>query len=167
MEKSIIISEIAAVCSNRGIGKDNDLLFKIPEDLKHFKDITKDHAVIMGYNTFLSLGKPLPNRVNIVLSSKRNLEIEGCIIVGSIKDALMEAEKVEKYEIFIIGGANIYQQFIFYADKLYLTLINAEPDADTFFPDYSNFKVIKESKEFSYKNIKYRFAELISSRESK
>src|SRR5665647_361593 len=108
MTNKPIISEIAAVCKNRGIGKNNDLLFKIPEDLKHFKEITKGHAVLMGYNTYLSLGMPLPDRANIVLSPDKDLSIEGCIVVDSIDEALDEAKKTEKNEIFIIGGASIY-----------------------------------------------------------
>lgn len=167
MKKSTIISQIAAISKNRGIGKNNDLLYRIPQDLKYFKEITSGHAVIMGHNTFLSLGKPLPNRVNIVLSRKNNLKIDGCVVVDSIENALIKAYQVEKYEIFIIGGASIYQQFISYADKLYLTLVDDEPDSDTFFPDFSDFKVIKESQKFSFKNLKYRFTELISKKDLK
>lgn len=159
MKNEPIISEIAAVCKNRGIGKDNDLLFKIPEDLEHFKNITKGHAVIMGLNTFHSLGKPLPHRTNIVLSPDKDQKIESCTVVSSIEDALAEAKKVEKDEIFIIGGASIYQQFISRADKLYLTLIDAEPEADTFFPDYSDFSPVAETGEGSYNGTSYKFME--------
>lgn len=155
-----IISEIAAVCKNRGIGKGNDLLFKIPEDLKHFKSVTKGHAVIMGYNTYLSLGSPLPNRANIVLSPDKELKIEGCVMASSIEEALTEARKTEKNEIFIIGGASIYQQFISLADKLYLTLIDAEPEADTFFPDFSEFSPVAETGGGSYNGTSYKFVTL-------
>jgi dihydrofolate reductase len=160
MKNEPIISEIAAVCKNNGIGKDNDLLFKIPDDLKHFKEITDGHAVIMGYNTYLSLGKPLPNRVNIVLSPAQDLKIGGCVVVNSIDNAISEAKKIEANEIFIIGGASIYGQFLPYASKLYLTLIDAEPEADTFFPDYSEFSPVAETGSGSYNGIGYKFVTL-------
>lgn len=162
-----LISLIAAIGKNRELGKDNKLIWHIPEDLKYFHDKTKGHVVIMGRNTFESIGKPLPDRINIVLSRDLDLEICDCIVVDSLKKALEIANEREKEEIFIIGGARVYADSLPLANKLYLTIINKSSDADVYFPDYSNFKITKESEEFSYKNIKYIFTELISREDKK
>lgn len=162
-----LISLIAAIGKNRELGKDNKLIWHIPEDLKYFHDKTNGHVVIMGRNTFESIGKPLPNRINIILSRDLDLEISDCIVADSLKKALEIAHEREKEEIFIIGGAKVYTDSLPFANKLYLTIINSESDADVYFPDYSNFKVMKESEEFSYKNLKYKFTELISKKDKK
>lgn len=138
-----IISAIAR--KDRAIGKNNALLWYIPEDFKHFKDLTSGHAIIMGENTFKSIGRPLPNRTNIILSLTPDFAPEGCVVVTSIEEALVKAKEVEQEEIFIIGGASIYKQFISLADRLYLTLVEGEYVADTFFPEYSEFtRVVSE-----------------------
>lgn len=151
------ISMISAIArKDRAIGFKNALLWHIPEDFKHFKETTMGHAVIMGENTYRSIGRPLPNRTNIVLSLDPNFSPEGCIVVQSIEEALEKAREVERDEIFIIGGASIYRQFLPYADRLYLTLVEGDFEADTFFPDYSEFtKVLSERKE---DNGKYQFS---------
>lgn len=152
------ISLIAAVANDRGIGKNNKLLFDIPEDLKYFQDKTRDHAVIMGYNTYKSIGKALPNRKNIVLS-RQLLKLMDAITVKSIDEALKKVEDEE--EVFIIGGASIYEQFLPLADKLYLTLVDAtDPEADTFFPDYSDFQNFLRTGGGESNGIKYTFCEL-------
>lgn len=141
-----MISAIAR--KDRAIGFKNALLWHIPEDFKHFKETTSGHAVIMGENTYTSIGRPLPNRTNIILSLTPNFSPEGCIVVQSIEEALIKAKEVERDEIFIIGGASIYRQFLPYADRLYLTLVEGDFEADTFFPDYSEFtKVLSEEKQ--------------------
>ena len=119
---------------NREIGADNQLLWHLPKDLKHFKEITSGHPVIMGRKTYESIGKPLPNRTNIVISRKTDWFEEGILIVGSIKEALKFAKKIDE-NIFILGGGNIYQQTIDLADKLEVTVVDAELKADTFFPE--------------------------------
>ena len=119
---------------NREIGADNQLLWHLPKDLKHFKEITSGHPVIMGRKTYESIGKPLPNRTNIVISRKTDWFEEGILIVGSIKEALKFAKKIDE-DIFILGGGNIYQQTIDLADKLEVTVVDAELKADTFFPE--------------------------------
>lgn len=162
--KKPIISLIAAIGKNRELGKDNKLIWHIPRDSKFFHEKTKGHAVIMGRNTFESIGKPLPDRTNIVLSRNLDLEISDCIVVDSLNKALEVAKEREKDEIFIIGGAKVYTESLPLADKLYLTVIDGISDADVYFPDYSNFKIISESEEFSFKNLKYRFTELISTK---
>ncbi len=143
------ISMISAIArKDRAIGFQNALLWHIPEDFKHFKETTSGHAVIMGENTYRSIGRPLPNRTNIILSLTPNFSPEGCIVVQSIEEALIKAKEVERDEIFIIGGASIYRQFLPYADRLYLTLVEGDFEADTFFPDYSEFtKVLSEKKQ--------------------
>src|SRR3989344_4041410 len=142
------LSIIAAIAVNdRAMGKDNCLLWHIPEDMKHFRELTAGHAVIMGENTYYSIGRPLPNRTNIVLSLDRELSIDGCTVVHSINEALAQAKQSEQEEAFIIGGASIYRQFIPFADRLYLTLVVGEYEADTFFPEYGDFtRVVSEEK---------------------
>ncbi len=149
-----IISAIAR--KDRAIGKDNALLWHIPEDMRHFRELTTGHAVVMGENTFRSIGKPLPNRTNIVLSLDTELRLDGCIVAHSVEDALEQARTSESEEIFIIGGASIYRQFIPLADRLYLTLVEGEYEADTFFPEYGEFtKVFGEE---TVDNGTYRFS---------
>jgi dihydrofolate reductase len=120
-------------------------LWHIPEDFKHFKELTSGHAIVMGENTYRSIGRPLPNRTNIVLSQTPDFAPGGIVVVRSIEEAIDRAKEVEQEEIFIIGGASIYRQFIPMADRLYLTLVEGEYDADTFFPEYDEFtKVLSE-----------------------
>ncbi len=183
MSENTKICLIAAVAENRAIGKDNKLLWHIPGDLKRFKEITSGHPVIMGQRTFESLpGGPLPGRLNIVLSPDENLKIEGTTVCHSIDEAIKKAREYEDApalnnlsvgsrpqqrdnvsrarEIFFIGGGMVYAQTIGLADKLYLTVVEGEYEADTFFPDYSDFKkVIFEQKEEA-DGYKYKFLEL-------
>lgn len=142
------LSIISAIARNdRAIGKDNALLWHIPEDFRHFKALTSGHAVVMGENTYHSIGKPLPDRTNIVVSMDKGLVLDGCIVAHSVEEALEKARAVEREEIFIIGGASIYKQFILLADRLYLTLVEGSYEADTYFPEYGEFtKVLSEEK---------------------
>ena len=135
------VSILVAVGQNGEIGKDNQLLWKLSDDLKLFKKRTLGHAIIMGRKTYDSIGKPLPGRVNIVISQNKNLKIEGCTVVHSIEEAIKSAEEqTDKEEIFIIGGQQIFELSAPIATKLYLTEVNAAfPDADTFF-DVNPFK---------------------------
>ena len=129
------ISIIVAVAENWAIGKNNELLFRLPDDLKRFKKITTGHAVIMGKNTFFSLPKrPLPNRRNIVLSDNENDKFEGCEMAYSIQEVIDLCD--DKKENFIIGGGMIYRQFFPLANKLYFTMIHQTiANADTFFTE--------------------------------
>lgn len=154
------ISVIAAVAENRAIGKNNKLLWHISEDLKRFKEITSGHPVIMGQKTFESLGKPLPGRTNIVLTYDKSYQAPGCIVAYSLEEAIKIASKKEKREIFFIGGGQIYAQAIKLADKLYLTLVEGEYDADTFFPGYSEFKKVVFEEKHESDGYKYKFLEL-------
>jgi len=155
------ISIIAAVAEkNRAIGKDNKLLWHIPGDLPRFKKITTGHPVIMGQKTFESLGKPLPNRTNIVLTFDKSFQAPGCIVAYSVDEAIKIASEKDPQEIFFIGGGSVYAQAIKFADKLYLTLVEGEYDADTFFPDYSEFKKVIFEEPHESAGYKYKFLEL-------
>ncbi len=146
---------IAAVARNRAIGFENKLLYWLPNDLKRFKALTTGHTIIMGHNTFRSLPKgALPNRRNVVLSRSVQ-EIPGCEVFPSLEDALASCRPDE--QVYIIGGASVYQQALQRADLLCLTEIDDEPQqADTFFPDYSDWRVVK--KEVHPKDEKHAFA---------
>ncbi len=128
------------------IGFENQLLWHLPKDLKHFKDITSGHPVIMGRKTYESIGKPLPNRTNIVVSRQKDWFEEGILIVGSIKEAVKFAKKIDE-DIFIIGGGNIYEQTMDVVDRLEVTLVKADLQADTFFPkiDEKIWKKVSET----------------------
>lgn len=132
-----MISIIVAIDKNNGIGKNNELLTYIKEDLQYFKKTTNYHIVVMGYNTWLSLPKkPLPGRVNVVLAEK-GTKIDTVIVVNNI-DELLNFISLCDDEVFIIGGASIYKQMIQYADKLYVTHIFENFNADVFFPEIDN-----------------------------
>ncbi|MGE5424994.1 MAG: dihydrofolate reductase [Syntrophothermus sp.] len=132
-----MLSIIVAIAEGNAIGKNNDLLAYIPQDLKRFKQITTGHTIIMGKKTLESLPKhPLPNRRNIVISDDPADQYNGCEMARSIEDAIAKCNPEE--ENFIIGGASVYRQFIPFTDKLYLTLIHKKFDADVFFPEISD-----------------------------
>ena len=150
------ISIIVCVAKDRGIGKDNKLLFDLPEDLKYFHKVTKRHPVIMGYNTYKSIGRPLKERHNIVIS-RDDEKIPGYIVASSLDDAVEKAQKLEQDEIFIIGGAKIYEQAIERADKLYITEVDTKLEADTFFPDYADFTKKSKVGEGRQGDTKYEF----------
>ncbi len=130
-----MISLIAAIGKNYELGKKNALLWNLPLDMKHFQDTTRGHTVIMGQKTYESMGKPLPNRKNIVVTRNKDFKAEGVEISYSLEDTI-ESFKDSPEEIFVIGGGEIYKQTINNADRLYITHVNATfPDADTFFPE--------------------------------
>ena len=126
-----MITIVAAIGRNNALGKDNQLLWRLPKDLRHFKGLTENHPVVMGRKTYESIGKPLPNRTNIVVSRKSGWFEEGILIVSTLKEALKFAKKINE-KIFIIGGGEIYKQTMDQADRLEITLVDANPDADTF-----------------------------------
>lgn len=135
---TITVCAIAAMSQNLAIGKDNKLLWHIPDDFKHFKKVTMGKPVIMGRKTYLSIGKPLPGRTNIVITSKPE-EIEGDIVIASsVEEAITKAKQIATDtnvdEIFIIGGGQIYTAAMPVTDRIYLTVINQNYEGDTFFP---------------------------------
>lgn len=156
------ISIIVAIAQNFAIGKNNDLLFHLPTDLKRFKEITTGKTLIMGRNTLLSLPKwPLPNRRHIVITDRPDEQFEGCEMVFSIDEAI---EKVKnEAEAFIIGGGMVYKQFYPLAGKLYLTVVHQDFEADTFFTeiDYNLWRETyredhyDEKNDFNYSYINY------------
>ena len=126
------IALIVAMAENRVIGCNNQLPWRIPADLRHFRALTMGKPIIMGRKTYESIGRPLPGRDNIVISGDRLYQAKGCQVVNSIDQALAVAGHSE--EAMIIGGANLYRQTLEIADRLYLTLVKAEPEGDTWFP---------------------------------
>jgi dihydrofolate reductase len=155
-----MINMIAAIDEKRGIGKGNKLLWHIPEDMKRFKDLTKNHPIIMGRLTYESIGKPLPHRTNIVVTRDANKRIEGCIVCTSLESAIEKALHIDKKEVFLIGGGNLYKQGIGLSAKLYLTIVRGSYEADTFFPPYEEFTKIIRKEEKSDNNYQYTFLEL-------
>lgn len=133
-----MLSLIAALASNRAIGKDNALLWHLPEDLRHFRETTRGKPVIMGRKTWESLPepfRPLPGRHNIVVSRDPAYQANGATLAGSLADAVRQA--LDADEVFIIGGAQLYREALPLADRLYLTEIAQDFDGDVFFPDFS------------------------------
>lgn len=157
------LSIVAAIGKNREMGKDNKLLWHIPEDLEHFKKITLNHPIIMGRKTYESIGRPLPKRDNIIVTRYSSYVVPGCYIYNSLEKAIEFAKSLNKEEIFIIGGGDIFAQVLSQVDKLYLTIVEKEFDADVFFPEYEKkfTKVVSEQKGKSGEYI-YKFLELES-----
>lgn len=156
-----MISIIVAIGKNNEIGKANALLWNLPADLKHFKEITSGHPVIMGQKTFESIGFPLPNRRNIVLTKDKSLKIEGVEIIYSPEEIFDLFPPESEEEVFIIGGGQIYKIFIEKADKLYITHVDAEfPEADTFFPVINEniWQKISEEKHPADEKNKYPYS---------
>lgn len=154
----VIVAGIGA--RTHAIGKDNKILFHVPEDLKRFKELTLGHPIIMGRKTFESivamLGKPLPDRQNIVVTRDTNYKCEGVLVANTLADALNLAKSLKPKEIHIGGGGEIYKQILPLTDKLFLTLFDDDRAGDSFFPDYEkDFKEVarhgvRESDGFKY-----------------
>lgn len=134
----MIVSIVVAIAENNAIGKNNELLWHLPADLKHFKQVTSGHTIIMGRKTFDSIGKPLPNRRNIVITRTAELEIPGAEVVHTMDQALALCGAEE--EVFIVGGAEIYKLAMDKTDKIYLTRVHAEFEADVYFPEIDTNK---------------------------
>lgn len=148
----MIVTIVVAISQNHVIGKDNKLLWHLPNDLKHFKNITTGHTVIMGRKTYDSVGKPLPKRRNIIVT-RQAITIEGCEVVNAIESAL--ALCVGEDEVFIVGGAEIYKLAMQLTNRIYLTIIHQSFEGDTFFPeiDESEWKpVYREDHQPDEKN---------------
>src|SRR5688500_391266 len=136
----MIISAIAALTKNRVIGKNNDLPWRLPDDMKFFMETTKGHYVVMGRKNYDSLHekyKPLPQRTNIVITRQQNFKAPGCEVMHAVEPALDLARKNGESECFIIGGAEIYQLAMPYTTRLYMTEIDAVIEGDTFFPEFN------------------------------
>jgi dihydrofolate reductase len=142
------ISIIVAIAQNNAIGKDNQLLWHIPADLKRFKKLTTNHTIIMGKRTYYSLPvRPLPNRRSVVITDIAGEEIEGCTMAYSIQDAIDKMDDQE--ENFIIGGGSVYKQFLPLANQLYLTIVKKDFEADTFLHiDLTDWETIEREEHF-------------------
>lgn len=155
------VNIIAAMGRNRELGKGNDLLWRIPDDLKRFKALTNGHPIVMGRKTFESIGQPLPGRTNIVVTRNSDWQHEGVLAFHSLDEALGAARTSPGGdEIFVIGGADIYAQSLPLASKLYLTLIEDTKDADAFFPEHKGqFPNVTFEEIRSYDGLAYRWAD--------
>ncbi len=142
------ISLIAAMAAHRVIGRDNRLPWHLPADLKRFKRLTMGHALIMGRKTFESIGRPLPGRSTIVVTRQAGYAPPGVQIAHSVREALALAALADEDEVFIAGGAEIFQETLPVADRLYLTLIEKELEGDTFFPDFdpSEWRLVEKER---------------------
>lgn len=147
---------IVAVSENHCIGKNNDLPWKLPTDLKHFKAITTDKVVVMGRKCYDSIGRPLPNRTNVVISRDKTLKIPGCVVFDSLKKAL---NAYESKEVFIIGGAEIYKLGAQYAGEFYVTKIMANVDGDVFLDEsiFKDWLMVETEGPFNEDGFDFRF----------
>ena len=155
----MIISMIAAVAANRVIGKDNDLVWRLPDDMKYFMETTKNHFVIMGRKNYESIPhkyRPLPNRVNIIITEQHNYQAADCVITNTIEEALEYAEAQGQHEVFIIGGGQIYSQSLPHAQKLYITEINENFEGDTYFPEFDHSHWDEISRKHHLKDEKHK-----------
>jgi len=140
------ISAIVAMSENHVIGDDNQLPWHLPADLKHFKTITSGHPILMGRKTYESIGRPLPNRTNIIITRNASYEAPGCIVVQSINEAVESAASLGSNEIFIIGGAEVYKQLLPNIERIYLTIVHDVFDGDAFFPEFNANDWIEKEK---------------------
>ncbi len=145
-----IITIIAAIANNNALGKDNDLIWHLPADLKRFKKVTTGHHILMGRNTYESIGKPLPNRTTVIITRNKEYKADGCIVVNSIEKAIEVAKSDE--HIYIIGGAQIYKQAMVtnLVDQLDITQVHESFEADVFFPEI-DLDTWKESAKEGFK----------------
>jgi dihydrofolate reductase len=133
----MIVSILVAMDERRGIGRDNRLPWRLSSDLKRFRELTMGHHIIVGRKTFESIGKPLPGRETIVVTRDTDYRAEGCLVARSLEEAIEMARERGESEVFICGGAAIYRDSLAASDRMYLTLVHAEVNADTFFPEWN------------------------------
>ena len=151
-----MITLIAAVAENYALGKNNELLWHLPDDFKRFKQITTGHHIIMGRKTFESFPKPLPNRTHIIITRQKDYQYEDCVIVDSLQKALAICSN--ETEVFIIGGGEIYKQSLAIVDKLDLTRVHHTFEADTFFPEIDHDKWVLSTSEHHPKDEKHAYS---------
>ncbi len=165
MYKNIRVVTVVAVDSKRGIGKDNKLLFRIKEDFVRMRNLIKNKPLIMGRKTFESMltytdDKLIPGSTNIVVTHEQDYQKEGAVVVHSIDEGLEIAAKENPEEIVIFGGAKIYEQSMDLIDRLYLTVVEGDFKADTFLPDYSDFKKVLFEEDHQTDKFKFKFLDL-------
>ena len=150
-----MIIQIAAAAENNALGKDNKLVWHLPNDFKRFKEITSGHYIILGRKTFESFPKPLPNRTHVIITRNKNYKAENCIIVNSLEEALSKVPQNE--DTYIIGGAEIYKQSITISDKIELTRVHTTCEADAFFPEIDLLEWQLVFEEFHEKDEKHNY----------
>lgn len=139
-----MIKIIVAMSENRVIGNNNELIWKLSSDLKRFKELTTGHPVVMGRKTYESIGRPLPNRRNIIITRNLEYQVDGCETVSSLEEALL----LTNNNCFIIGGGEVYKQSLEIADKIYLTLVHKKFEGDTTFPELGKEWATIDCKDF-------------------
>jgi dihydrofolate reductase len=145
----VIVSLIVAMDLKRGIGKDNRLPWHLSDDLQQFKRLTMGHHLVMGRKTYESIGKALPGRTTIVLTHQRDYHPESCLVAHSLEAALSIARQRGETEVFVIGGGHVFAQALPLADRIYLTQVQAEVEADVFFPVFDESKWIEREHSFN------------------
>ncbi|WP_018478397.1 dihydrofolate reductase [Pontibacter roseus] len=130
-----MIAIVVAVAENNVIGRNNQLIWHLPADLRHFKQKTMSHPMVMGRKTFESIGKPLPGRTTIIVTRQEGFEAEGCLVVHSVQEALQKGRELDKEQVSIVGGAEIYKQVLPEVDTIFLTEVHHTFEGDTFFPE--------------------------------
>lgn len=140
------ISAIVAVSKNNVIGRDGHMPWHLPRDLRYFKEMTTGHHIILGRKNYQDIGKPLANRVNLVLSRDPDFKAPGCIVCTSLDKAFSVAREAGETECFVTGGAHVYEQALPFCSRLYLTRLLADVEGDTFFPEFDDsFKLVSET----------------------
>ena len=142
----MIVSLVVAVSTNNIIGKDNKLLWSLPNDMRHFKNVTWGLPVVMGRKTFESFKRPLPGRKNIILSNQKGLKVDGAVVVSSMSDVELLVKEMDVKELMVIGGGEIYRMYFPRANKIYLTRVDTVIEGDTTFPviDEKNWKLVSK-----------------------
>ncbi len=156
----MIVSIIVAVSQNDVIGKESELPWRLPADMKYFKETTSGHCIIMGRKTFEALGRPLPNRTNIIITRQEDFSAEGCVVVNQLQHAIDYAKDQGESECFIIGGGDVYIQALIWTDRIYLTRIHQSFEGDTFFQSLipTDWKEIINNKHLPDEKNKYPYS---------
>lgn len=155
----MILSMIAAMGKNRVIGKDNEMMWHLPREFQYFKDVTSGHCIILGRKNFEAIGRPLPNRTNIIVTRQDDYKAADCVVVNSLDEAVKYAKDHGETEAFITGGGQIYKEMIDRVQRIYLTEVDYSEEGDVYFPEFDESKFNKElvrSQEVNEKN-KYRW----------
>jgi len=161
-----VLKILVAFDENRVIGKNNALIWHLPADLKRFKALTTGHVIIMGRKTFESIGRPLPNRTTVVISRQQDLKIEGVILAHSVEEAILKAKSISRDDIFIVGGAEIYQLSLPLADQILVTQLHDIFEGDAFFPEISPaiWEVTEQERGVTDEQNAYQFSYITYSR---
>jgi len=154
------ISIIAALSENRVIGNKGEIPWHIPGEQKRVKEITTPHPLIMGRKTHEAIGRILPGRLNIIVTSDQDYQVEGGAVAHSIEEAIKIASEEDPEEIFIFGGGKIYQEALPFVDRLYLTLVHKTVEGDAFFPEYSEFRKVIEKQDNEVDGLHYTYITL-------